>query len=229
MRLTTWNCFRGTASERAAVLSSYEPDIIVLQECARATMEESERSLWFGANPKHGVSVLASAPYTVRDVPDADGANGSVFACSVSGPVQFNLLAVWAQRAPDYVDATWDGLDAVVAALNKDQPAVIAGDFNSHPRFDKPRRRTHRMLEERLLDEFGVVSAWHALHPDAPEPSTHYWQWREENGFHLDYCFVPKDWVPHVRKVAVAPFAGDWGSDHRPLLVDLTLPNEADR
>lgn len=224
LRLVTWNCFRGPTRQRAAALVSFQPDIIVLQECARATMENSERSRWFGANPKHGVSVLTSAPYAVRGLPDADEANSSVFACGVSGPVRFNLLAVWAQQAPEYVEAIWRGLDATAATLNKDEPTVVAGDFNSHPRFDNPRRRTHRMLEERLFDEFGVVSAWHALHADAVEPSTHYWQWREENGFHLDYCFVPNEWVPHLREVAVASYAGDWRSDHRPVLVDVALP-----
>ena len=45
------------------------------------------------------------------------------------------------------------------------------------------------------------MSAWHALHGDKRESSTHYFRWKEEQGFHIDYCFIPQAWASHVTDV----------------------------
>ncbi len=81
------------------------------------------------------------------------------------------------------------------------------------------------MLEERLEEEFGLVSAWHAFKPGAPEPSTLYFRWKKEQGFHIDYCFIPKRWVPLIKDVSVPEFGGRaWRSDHRPMIVEIDVP-----
>ena len=103
----------------------------------------------------------------------------------------------------------------------------MIGDFNSHPQLDKPGNRTHRMLEERLLEEFRLVSAWHAFNPETPEPSTLYFRWKEARGYHIDYCFIPQEWVNSLETFLLVVFSGlDWRSDHRPLIVEIDEPKE---
>lgn len=119
------------------------------------------------------------------------------------------------------MSAVWAGLDAH-AALLRAGDAVIAGDFNSHPRWDGRRARTHTALTRRLHDEFGLVSAWHAsAGEDAPEPATHYHQWRADRGFHIDYCFVPRAWADRVTAFIPDEAPGSRHSDHRPLVIDM--------
>jgi endonuclease/exonuclease/phosphatase family metal-dependent hydrolase len=103
-------------------------------------------------------------------------------------------------------------------------PAIIVGDFNSHWRWDGSSSVNHSRLVERLRDEFGLVSAYHAFHGLKPgdEQPTLFWQWKEHQPYHVDYCFIPEAWLPHVEAVEVGDFS-QWAgeSDHRPLMVEI--------
>lgn len=223
MRLVTWNCFRGDALARAGDVADLGADVLVLQECSRPAAADSGALVWFGANPRHGAAVLARTPYRIRLGPASPEAGGSAFPVEVTGPAgAFHLLAVWAKPAPTYVGSVWAALDAYGPWL-AGAPAVVAGDFNSHPCWDRSARRNHTRLAGRLREEFGLVSAWHAVTAgSAPEPATHFHRWRNDRGFHIDYCFVPASWAA-AGLVAAVP---DWpvrarGSDHRPLVVQV--------
>jgi len=229
MRIVSWNCCRGPCLVRAAQLAGLEPDIVVLQECARPEGAAGGPVRWFGENAQQGVAVIARDGYQLVDVAPAADMPDSVFAVRVVGPVSFALLAVWTHPLPTYVGALDRGLSAY-GDLLRGGPAVVMGDFNSHWRFDKPGQSlTHAATVERLRRDFGLVSAYHAAHPDVEfgaEPATLYWQWRETQPFHIDYCFLPQHWVPHVRSATVGSYAQWEGeSDHRPLLVDIDVPD----
>jgi len=105
-------------------------------------------------------------------------------------------------------------------------PSVVIGDFNSNTIWDKTHRadRNHSALV-RLLDELGLVSAYHAHFKEehgAERRPTYYFHWNEQKPFHLDYCFIPKAWSNLLHRVEVAEFeAWKSHSDHRPLLVEL--------
>jgi hypothetical protein len=88
---------------------------------------------------------------------------------------------------------------------------------------------THGMLVERLGREFGLGSAYHAaqqVEPGSEEP-TLYWQWKQEQPFHVDDCLLPTAWVPHFVTVTVGAF-DEWSGkrDHRPLVVDVRGPEQ---
>jgi exodeoxyribonuclease III len=133
------------------------------------------------------------------------------------------MLVVWAQRSPTYVRAVMKGLDAY-ADFVRAAPCVVIGDFNSHWRWDRRDGATnHSALVDRMKKEFGLLSALHATAPpSAPEPPTQYWRWKKEYPYHLDYAFIPADWVPRVKSVEIGNY-GPWAdeSDHRPLSLDL--------
>jgi endonuclease/exonuclease/phosphatase family metal-dependent hydrolase len=106
-------------------------------------------------------------------------------------------------------------------------PAFVVGDLNSHWRWDAGNKEmTHGALVARLDREFGLVSAYHAARPrvaHGSEEPTLYWQWKREQPFHIDYCFLPRAWVPRIASVTVGSF-DEWSgkSDHRPLVVELS-------
>ncbi len=75
------------------------------------------------------------------------------------------------------------------------------------------------------LAGLGLVSAYHAFYEEAHGQETrptYYFQWKEAKPFHLDYCFIPKAWVPDLRKVSVEPYER-WKahSDHRMITVEV--------
>lgn len=227
MRLVTWNCFRGDALIRAAAVADLAPDLLILQECARPTAADPSRVQCFGDNPKHGLAIVATSPFRLIPLVSPAPSPRSVGAAWVEGPgltAPLLVLAVWAQREPSYVQAILTGLDAY-APLLRAHPAVVLGDFNSHPSLDRGRAPTHASLVARLEGEYGLRSAFRAVNGiAAPEPPTHYWRWKAANGFHIDYCFIPEAWRQRVRAAWLPDEPpGSRSSDHRPLVVDVEL------
>jgi endonuclease/exonuclease/phosphatase family metal-dependent hydrolase len=159
-----------------------------------------------------------------------DDTRTSALPLAVTGDVAFNVLAVWAH--PPYVEDLLSALDTY-GALLKSGPAVVVGDFNSAAVFDRKKHpaRSHRALVARLRDEFGLVSAYHAHHQlghGEERHATYFHHWKQDMPFHLDYCFVPADWVQRIRSVDVGTWSAWEGrSDHRPLVVDIDLPSTA--
>jgi endonuclease/exonuclease/phosphatase family metal-dependent hydrolase len=149
----------------------------------------------------------------------------SMFGAAVHGPASFTVLAVWAQREPSYSEALRRGVH-VYRDLLRAGPVVLAGDLNSSVAWDARHGRTdHLAWEAELRDEFGLVSAYHAVtgeRPGAETRPTHYWRWQESSPYHIDFCYVPQAWVLGLQSVSVGSFA-DWAdaSDHRPLIVDV--------
>ena len=228
MRITTWNCCRGSFDEKFhAVVEREQPTILALQEVARPESEELCRNLgytirWNGSNDRQGYALAATEGFAISDpVASTDGARGFVVG---DGDRTLHVLVVWAQAEPQYPENVWRNLDFYREFL-KAEPSVVLGDFNSAPCFDSRNRRKHHELVERLRDEFGLFSVYHEFHHcqhgEELHP-THYWTWKREKSFHLDYIFLPNPWRPLLRNISVGGF-DEWQalSDHRPVTVEI--------
>jgi exonuclease III len=228
MRLVTWNCCRGSWEAKLDRLEGLSAEVATIQECARPPHQDPTTA-WFGSDSRQGIAIRVRPPFTVLPRPARDESR-SMFAARVQGPVEFTLLTVWAQREPTYTAALHRGLDAYRDLLLA-APAIVMGDFNSSAAWDARHGRTdHRELNDRLLAEFGLVSAYHVgTRETVGEESkpTHYWRWQEASPFHLDYCYVPEAWAAAISRVSVGTYE-EWASasDHRPLVVDLRPPSE---
>ena len=226
MRIVTWNCCRGPASSKLALLAHLSPDIAVVPECARPAVDDPA-CLWFGDNPRQGLAITASRSYRITP---AESRNSPRFTVpiQVSGPVPFLLLAVWSKT-----DLHYRYVKAVIRAveLYRDlivaQPTVIVGDFNSNTIWDFKRVQNHSALV-RSLEELGLVSAYHHFYGEAhgaeSRPTLHLLR-QKAKPYHIDYCFIPNAWLPFLRSVEVGSY-DDWhrASDHQPLTIDLALP-----
>jgi len=226
MRIVTWNCCRGKFAAKTPFVGELAPDVAVIQECARPE-GESPRVRWVGDNPNQGLAVLTSADFVAEPMAvDAEVPRWMV-PFRITGPVEFTLVAVWA--LPDrgcYSRAVCHGIDALSDLIARG-PAVVTGDFNSNPVFDRKRRDwTYATIEARL-HALGLASAYHAVHREAPGAetrATYYHTWRQDLAYHLDYCFVPRAWLPSIERVDVGSFEAWKGrSDHRPVTVDVLL------
>ncbi len=188
--------------------------------------------VWFGSNPRQGIAVVVKQPLQVVAGRPRDG-TASMFAAHVSGPLSFTVLATWAQLEPTYSEALRRSLH-VYRDLLLGGRCVLMGDLNSSVAWDDRHGRTdHRRLEAQLHDEFGLVSAYHAVtgeHPGQESRPTHFWRWQAGAPFHLDYCYLPKGWLPGLKAVTVGSYE-DWAdaSDHRPVCVDVSPPTEIAR
>lgn len=226
MRLVTWNCCKGPFDRKVSQLMTLNFDVAVIQECPMPAVESSN-ILWFGDNPKQGVAVISGEGCQLEKLPLVPGIPRYVIPVGVKGPISFILYAVWTQPEPNYVEPILQAAEAYKDIL-LNQPSVIMGDFNSNACWDKKRKpaRDHSAMVSHLAD-LGLKSSYHHFHKEehgAETRHTIYFRWQEDNPFHIDYCFIPRNWLRNLERVEVGNYE-EWKgySDHRPLIVDLNL------
>jgi hypothetical protein len=210
-------------------LSRLGADIAIVQECSRPGATD-DQCIYFHKLGSKGVAVITKEPWRVEAATPNEHVLDSAYPVLVSGPQSFHLLAIWAQRSPTYVRAILGALDDYGDFLRA-APSIVIGDFNSHLRWDRnDRNANHSVLVRRLQNEFGLVSAFHAVaeRDGRPETPTYFHQWNETRPYHIDYAFIPSSWAPRLLSVEIGSYA-DWSteSDHRPLIIALDLGEPA--
>ena len=102
----------------------------------------------------------------------------------------------------------------------------MIGDFNANAIWDNPKKDyDFSRLANRLESEFKYKSAYHDYFGEAygkESIPTHYFWWKEDRKFHIDYCYIPNDIT--INKVDIGNYI-DWSSlsDHRPMIVDINF------
>lgn len=225
MRLVTWNAYRGPIASRLSRLSQLQPDLVVLQECSSPSLFDD--AIWAGPRVRQGVAIAAANPaYRLTRVDDATYDDGPGAIARVDGPPPFLVAGVWTRKAKSrsYIAHALTWLEHHRRELVS-LPLVVMGDFNASPASPNQRKEHLEMLR-RFREQFGIVSAYHAFHGvehgEETHP-THYWRRHEDEPWHIDFCFIPEEWVERLRSVEVGGYS-DWAdSDHRPVVVDLCL------
>ena len=229
MKLLTWNCCRGAFEKKPSLLDHIDADISVFQEVAQP-ISESPSVLWFGDNPKIGMAIQARPPFSISPLPQLEGIPDFIIPIQVSGPVSFVLFAVWTtnDKVLPYVRTLSTAIDKYGHVFSQTTPVVVMGDFNSNAIWDRehPKDLNHSSMVERL-ERFDLVSAYHhnrGIKHGEEKEHTFYFHWKQEKQFHLDYCFLPKVWASAIVDVNIPPFNDlSDSSDHRPLIVDVSL------
>ena len=216
---------------KAPNLLALNPDIAVIQECSKKSVDDLRDKglfgLWFGTNLNKGVAVLCGKGWNA-DVLEATFGKW-VIPVRIHGSVDFNLLAVWAcpvgtKRADNYIGEVYRCLVKYAGWFRK-TPVVAAGDFNSNVQWDANRPGRNHTEVVRLLESHGMISAYHTHHDEkqgAETRPTYYFYRHQGKPFHIDYIFAPKRWL--LKSVEVGSFR-EWGhlSDHVPLVVDAII------
>lgn len=235
MRLVTWNVGMSLARKGAAV-QNLRPDIAVLQEVSSKDIAGFSESCWVGNLKNKGLGAIGLNGFQIRRHAEWNPKIEFVVPIEVSGPVEFLLIAVWAMhgRAVQRIEerpTRWQLLQALdaYAPLIRSRPTVVAGDFNNAVQWDRPGKASNHSLAVEKFQDLGLVSAYHAHRGveqgHEPEP-TLYWTWNQDARYHIDYVWLPKDWLAALRAVEVGDFAtwvGGRLSDHVPVLVDIDI------
>ena len=243
MRLVAWNC-NMALDRKFAALRSLRPDVAVISECAEPARLEAKLGLarrgvdlvWVGCNPHKGLAVMGFRGHRLSLLPEHDPALEFIAPVRVDGPASLNLLAVWAQNASGG-NTRKDQPGPLNLALARyrdylsDGPAAVAGDFNNNVFWDKPGWAMNHAGTVARLESIGLASAYHAVRGEAQGAEripTHYWRDRRKDGptYHIDYIFLPRDWMVRLREMRVGRFAkwcGSGLSDHVPLVADVAL------
>ena len=225
LRLTTWNCCRGKPEVKLPRLLDLEPDIVVLQECARPSDLTHGQHAWHGDNPRQGLLAFAHDGYQVSPIARRRIAARLYFPVRISGAAEFNLLVVWVKpykRPGGYMDSLLRGI-AAYRDFILSGPTVVVGDFNSAAYFGPAHCKMVTLLRER----YGLVSAYHecyGLDHGSETQFTYFDRTQHGRPYHLDYCFVPQAWLPRLRNVVVGD-PRDWRrfGDHVPLTVEIQI------
>jgi hypothetical protein len=225
-------------------LLDIEPDVAIICECAeperfraRAKFDRMEHDpVWIGQNPNKGLAVFTFNGYTACLSNPYYRTLRYIAPVHISGPVECNVLAVWAQNASGGVIRK-NQAGPLHMALTRykrflaDRPAIVAGDLNSNAIWDKPGWRINHMAKVEMLEGLGLVSAYHTIRgePHGRETiPTLYWRDRTKDGptYHIDYMFLPNRWIDRVRGLRLGTFE-DWCgsglSDHVPIIVDIDV------
>jgi exodeoxyribonuclease-3 len=241
MRILVWN-INMAVHRKVALLRQLNPDIAIIPECAAPEVIRAKQpefsftdAQWQERSPHKGLGVFSFGAFRLTRSAAFDPRFAVVLPIEVTGRTRFNLLAVWALNFRAGSGGTL--LDALchyrefLAATE----AVVAGDFNNSIFWDRPDKRTNFAKIADTVAELGLTSAYHAVTGEAfaQERSPTLWFLkRPQQGYHIDYCFVPRRWLTGPVSVWVGQ-AEQWlaYSDHAPLVVSVagvidTVPSE---
>jgi len=226
LRLIAWNCHHGSVSARLADLASLSPAIVFLQECRPCRALDSINAfVTRRVNVRKGIALGSlDSTWSLERLRRRAKGGRAVVGATVTGPASFVALGIWSQ-GPRYVDDVMRTLDAYSRVL-RSGPAVVMGDLNSGTNLagEKSINKRHSRIVAAFADH-GLVSAYHAFHQVEHGEETHPTYLHQRNAskpWHIDFCFVPVDWV--VNLVHVELLNGNaWTttSDHLPLMVDV--------
>ncbi len=216
LRLVSWNCCRRADARDRPEILALDPDIVILQEA-----RSNGAGAFVPVRPNLGIAVAGRNGFAVEpllSLPERAALLVRVTRRTVTIP----LLAIWALPKPTYCESVTRAVDTALEIVSPSD-LVVAGDFNAMVTPLAKRESKQALALFDRLNRLGLTSAYHSvsarIHGDEPHP-THFFRWKREHPFHIDYCFVPQSWRVVSAEIGDAE---TWGglSDHLPLIVDL--------
>lgn len=221
-------------------LMSLRPDLAIVPECAsppvltrRMGAAPAASMQWVGTNPNKGLAVFAFGDFSISRYVAGETGQPLFLPVQVGGPHCFNLLGSWAfnhrSRGEQVCTAraTRKALEDLQGFLT-DAETVVAGDLNNSIVWDRPLARNKFSEIAAHLRSLGLVSAYHGFNASAfgCEPHPTYFFRKGQLAYHIDYCFIPRDW--DVALVEVGEKA-EWiaASDHVPLTITCHPPSRS--
>ena len=216
MRVIAWNCRSGTVEQRLKQVERYTPDVLFLQECG------ADANCCRQVRGRKNIALMApTGTLSTIAVPPTAGRGSIAARIAPSGSRPFVALGIWAQ-SPNYSADVIHTLDSYRLPWKS---TIVLGDFNSGTRLPSGKVSTSHAAMLAAFERKGLISAYHAFHDvdhGEEDDPTYFHLGKRASPWHIDFCFVPREWRERIRNVTVLSVSS-WkpSSDHRPLLVDL--------
>lgn len=234
MRVVTWNC-NGALRNKLQPIEELEADLYVIQECEdpertrnKAYAEWACNYIWKGPTKNKGIGIFAREGITLEPLSWASGLLELFLPCRVNN--QFNLLGVWTRQANSptfrYIGQFWKYLQEHWLLIRQ-EPILIAGDFNSNTRWDEWDRWWNHSDVVNQLSSLGVTSVYHQVHNEEQgreTTPTFFHQRKVEKPYHIDYMFASTSILRKVSRFEIGAVE-KWlsTSDHMPLITEFDL------
>ena len=231
MRILVWN-INMAAHKKIALLRQLAPDIAILPECAAPEVIVAKcpeftftDAQWVERSRHKGLGVFSFGKLRLTR-PRSFAPQFEVFLpLRVTGPICFHLLAVWSLNFHPTAGLSMPDALRFYRRFLLRRDVVVAGDFNNSVFWDRPGKRTNFAGIANFLSKLGLTSAYHAVTGEPFAQERHSTLWflkRPHQGYHIDYCFVPRSWLAPPATVWVGQHR-EWlaHSDHAPLMVTL--------
>jgi exodeoxyribonuclease-3 len=229
MRILVWN-INMAAHKKIALLRQLKPDIAIVPECAAPEVVVSKCPdftftdvQWYERSRHKGLGVFSFGNLRLTRSPAFDPRFAVFLPIRVTGSQRFNLLATWVCNFRAGSGVTM--LDALrfYWRFLRSADSVVAGDFNNSVFWDRPGKPTNFSAIAESLADLGLASAYHAVTRESFAKERYPTLWflkRPHQGYHIDYCFVPRSWLSRPTSVWIGE-AAQWltYSDHAPLVV----------
>ncbi|MBI3797871.1 MAG: endonuclease/exonuclease/phosphatase family protein [Deltaproteobacteria bacterium] len=229
LRILVWN-INMAAHKKIALLRHLQPDLAILPECAAPDVIVAKcpdftftDAQWQERSRHKGLGVFSFGNLRLTRSPDYDPRFAVFLPLEVKGGQRFNLLAVWALNFRVGSGGTMPDALHFYRRFLASTEAVVAGDFNNSVFWDRPGKPTNFAGIAAVLSEFGLASAYHTVTGESFAQERQPTLWflkRPHQGYHIDYCFMPRAWFSRPVSVWVGQ-PGQWlaHSDHAPLVV----------
>lgn len=222
MKIVSWNC-NGKFRKKFKEIIKFNADIYVIQECENPNFYKGSdyysfaaNYIWVGDSKNKGLGIFADSSIGLyRNNWDSDSLR---YFISVNINHKFDLVGVWACKP--YIEEYYKYQSIHIDKYNDN--TILIGDFNSNKIFDKKHKDKNHTNTIKLLEEKGLISAYHYIYSDnqGEEKINTFYMYRHlDKGFHLDHCFVHKDKIINF-EVADSK---DWlnYSDHIPIILEI--------
>ena len=246
MKIVSWNCKaispydkEGFTEKKADYIEKYNADIYVIQECTNYDVEIlknfKSHSVWFGDNidSKYGIGIFSDI-FNIQLLKEHNSEYRYIVPYKIFDKNNdFVLFAVWTKdknkenKKIGYTEQTWNAINFDGYKNIFNGSVMLIGDFNSNNYWDKEYIRkklpSHNDIINKLK-EYKIESAYHKYYNcengNEKDP-TLLWQMDINKKYHIDYCFVSKDFkIKDVRVGDLSEWEKTKYSDHCPLIIE---------
>lgn len=238
LKIVAWNC-QGAYRKKAGPIGRYRPDIAVISECEHpdkldfgSEAAAPTTTLWLGDDPaKKGIGIFSYTSFKLKLSKHYSPSIRYCIPIIASGAVTLNLIAIWAMPHPPapklgYIGQIYRALEEYRKFIAH-RDTVLIGDWNSNVIWDSIARVGNHSQVVAHLAERQIVSVYHQHFGETQgeeKVNTLYMQRKRDKGYHVDYCFVPRNWMTRLVAFSVGSFE-EWSpfSDHSPIFAEFGL------
>lgn len=240
LKILTWNCKGAYRKKQKYLLSKFDPDIWIIQECEHPDKFKKQQDfcypdnvIWFGENKNRGIGVFSRAGYNIKIDKDHNREFRFVVPINVFGITSLKLFAIWAMNSKNVLRKQ-RYIGQIVSAfkhykLDRNITTLIAGDFNWNLNFDSNSSGLIGKFNDFLLqmNQNDLQSAYHTSRVEdfgSEVKPTLFLQNNIEKSYHIDYIFGNTSLINKIEKMEVGDY-NDWikYSDHMPVYVEIKI------